>query len=109
MFAPDLPEGTPAWAALVANPARSECPEYPGWVEAGSRYSLPHYHRDSFARQARVMDAAVAVYGPEYRPFAMPDAASQASSAATGHHRVRPNGMAIFWPWPSWSVFERRR
>ena len=28
----------------------------------------------------------------------IPDTCNQASSASTGHHRVRPYGMAILWP-----------
>ena len=36
----------------------------------------------------------------------MPDRSSHSRSAVTGQSFVRPRGMAIIWPCPSWSVFD---
>jgi hypothetical protein len=45
--------------------------------------------------------------GRKTRLHSIPASASQPSRARTGQCRVRPKGMPILRPAPSWSVFER--
>ena len=60
--------------------------------------------------RAAITDSrATDLTGRNSAPSVISAAVTHASIAETGHQRVRPWGMPIFCPCPSWSVLERRK
>jgi hypothetical protein len=66
--------------------------------------------RDALTREAAFVNAAMAIYGPEYRSLREPGGCQPCVERGDwAPQRVRPNRMPILRPLPFWSVFDRRR
>jgi hypothetical protein len=99
---------TPARVALVAKPARRLWPEYSVAPNPAAAIRSRRI-KDTASPESRLAETRPCrSTGRKTGPSSTRAALSQFSSALTGQWMVRPKGMPILRPTPSWSVFDRR-